>query len=56
MLIQTPKELLPFVKFDNEKTLIASDDMPKELQPMFLEFLERVKAINEKRRREILGK
>jgi len=55
MLIQTPIELLPYVKHDHEKTLIPSDEMPSELEPMFFEFLAKVKEIKEKRRREILG-
>ena len=54
MLIKTPEELLPYVKYDIEKTLIHTDDMPEELMPSFLAFLEKVKAINEKKKREML--
>jgi hypothetical protein len=54
MLIKTPEQLLPYIKYDKEKTLIATEDMPKELEPMFLEFLQRVKEINEKRKRELM--
>ena len=54
MLINMPEELLPYVTYDREKTLVHSEDMPEELKSAFDAFLVRVKAINEKKK-EMLG-
>ena len=55
MLFSMPEELLPYARYDKEKTLVHSDDMPEELMPVFFEFLETIKSFNENRRKEMLG-
>ena len=40
MLIQPPDNLLPYVIYDKEKTVIHAENMPDELLPEFLEFRE----------------
>ena len=51
MLIQTPDKLLPYVVYDKDKTLIHTKGMPEDLMPLFLEFLDAVKELDEQGRK-----